>query len=117
MAESPSHVMKCMVSDMHDDQHISFTDIIVPDLNRNDSHTTVSDATICTEMNDDRTHITESDVGLSPFLSACIVVNYISAGYVILPWGAFLLCYGYILLTLTFNHPNLRDARSNINSS
>jgi len=25
--------------------------------------------------------------GLSPFISSCIVVNYISAGYVLLPWG------------------------------
>ena len=46
-----------------------------------------------------RSRITKPTVGLSPFLSACIVVNYISAGYVLLPYGAFLLCDMFLLLS------------------
>lgn len=33
------------------------------------------------------TSVLEPPLGLSPILSSCIVVNYISAGYILLPWG------------------------------
>lgn len=34
-----------------------------------------------------RSSVLGDHIGMPPFVSACVVVNYISFGYVLLPWG------------------------------
>lgn len=32
-------------------------------------------------------HPDEENVGISSFLAACLTANYISVGYILVPWG------------------------------
>lgn len=40
-----------------------------------------------TEAYNSRASVVDLPNGLSSFICACVMVNYISAGYVLLPWG------------------------------
>jgi hypothetical protein len=51
------------------------------------AHTSVSELAHTSVSELAHTSVLELPLGLSPILSSFIVVNYISAGYILLPWG------------------------------